>query len=196
MKKISALLLLVSILSSQLMAQNKTGKINGSVTDDKQKGIDGATVSLLRSKDAGLVKVSVTDKSGNYEFEKIADGDYILSVTVTGFQKKNSEPFTISPDQSTVTINNLQLSPVAKSLGQVTVTAKRPLIENKIDRTVVNVEAAPTNAGATALEVLEKSPGITVDNDGNISLKGKQGVIVMMDGKPTYLSATDLANVL
>ena len=88
MKKISALLLLVSILSSQLMAQNKTGKINGSVTDDKQKGIDGATVSLLRSKDAGLVKVSVTDKSGNYEFEKIADGDYILSVTVTGFQKK------------------------------------------------------------------------------------------------------------
>ena len=196
MKKISALLLLVSILSSQLMAQNKTGKINGSVTDDKQKGIDGATVSLLRSKDAGLVKVSVTDKSGNYEFEKIADGDYILSVTVTGFQKKNSEPFTISPDKSTVTINNLQLSPVAKSLGQVTVTAKRPLIENKIDRTVVNVEAAPTNAGATALEVLEKSPGITVDNDGNISLKGKQGVIVMMDGKPTYLSATDLANVL
>src|SRR5688500_7350055 len=61
---------------------------------------------------------------------------------------------------------------------------------------VVNVEAAPTNAGASALEVLEKSPGVSVSNDGNISLKGKQGVIVMMDGKPTYLSATDLANVL
>src|SRR5688500_19266606 len=61
---------------------------------------------------------------------------------------------------------------------------------------VVNVEAAPTNAGASALEVLEKSPGVTVSNDGVISLKGKQGVIVMMDGKPTYLSPADLANVL
>src|SRR5688500_16416283 len=61
---------------------------------------------------------------------------------------------------------------------------------------VVNVEAAPTNAGASALEVLEKSPGVSVSNDGVISLKGKQGVIVMMDGKPTYLSAADLANVL
>src|SRR5205085_2108408 len=71
-----------------------------------------------------------------------------------------------------------------------------PLIENKIDRTVVNVDAAPTNAGATALEVLEKSPGISVDNDGNISLKGKQGVIVMVDGKPTYLSSADLVTML
>jgi outer membrane receptor for monomeric catechols len=79
---------------------------------------------------------------------------------------------------------------------QVTVTGKRPLIENKIDRTVINVDAAPTNAGATAMEVLEKSPGISVDNDGNISLKGKAGVIVMMDGKPTYLSSADLAAVL
>ncbi|MGZ5134600.1 MAG: TonB-dependent receptor domain-containing protein [Flavitalea sp.] len=197
MKKTPLLTVLIFILySSQIFAQNKIGKISGNIKDDKQKAIDGATVSLLRSKDAVLVKVNVTDKSGNYEFEKIADGDYVISVTVTGFQKKNSEPFTISPEKTSVTVTTLALSPTAKSLGQVTVTGKRPLIENKIDRTVINVEAAPTNAGATAMEVLEKSPGITVDNDGNISLKGKQGVIVMMDGKPTYLSATDLANVL
>jgi iron complex outermembrane receptor protein len=197
MKKTPGLLFIIFVVFiGQSFAQTKIGKISGSVTDDKQKVIDGATVSLLRIKDAGLVKVSVTDKNGNYEFEKIADGDYIVSVTVTGFQKKGSEPFKISADKSLVTLNTLQLLPAAKSLGQVTVTGKRPLIENKIDRTVVNVEAAPSNAGASALEVLEKSPGITVDNDGNISLKGKQGVIVMMDGKPTYLSATDLANVL
>ncbi|RYF78961.1 MAG: TonB-dependent receptor, partial [Chitinophagaceae bacterium] len=70
------------------------------------------------------------------------------------------------------------------------------LVENKIDKMVVNVDAAPTNAGATALEVLEKSPGISVDRDGNISLKGKQGIIVLMDGKQTYLSGQDLANLL
>ncbi|MBC7826247.1 MAG: TonB-dependent receptor [Chitinophagaceae bacterium] len=197
MKKTALLfLIMLMVLTVKIFAQNKSGKISGAVTDDKQKGIDGATISLLNSKDAKLVKVDVTDKNGRYEFDKIADGSYIVSVTVTGFQKKASEPFSISADNPFVTINTLQLLPAAKSLGEVTVTGKRPLIENKIDRTVVNVEAAPTNAGASALEVLEKSPGITVDNDGNISLKGKQGVIVMMDGKPTYLSPTDLANVL
>ena len=195
-QKLTLLLVLVAVSTLQIFAQTKIGKITGTVTDESSKPIDGATVTLLRSKDAGLVKVSVTDKTGKYEFEKIADGDFIVSVTVAGFQKKNSAPFKISPENSAVTVNPVQLAPVAKNLGEVTVTGRRPLIENKIDRTVVNVDAAPSNAGATALEVLEKSPGITVDNDGNISLKGKQGVIVMMDGKPTYLSPTDLANVL
>lgn len=197
MKKAPILLVVIlHVFIGHLIAQTKSGKISGSVNDDQKKAVDGATVTLLRSKDALLVKVSLTDKRGYFEFEKIADGTYTVSVTVTGFQKKVSEPFIISPDSASVSLQAIQIVPAATSLGQVTVTGKRPLIENKIDRTVVNVEAAPTNAGATALEVLEKSPGITVDNDGNISLKGKQGVIVMMDGKPTYLSATDLANVL
>ena len=74
--------------------------------------------------------------------------------------------------------------------------AKKPLIEQKIDRTIVNVEASITNVGTSALEVLEKSPGVSIDKDGNISLKGKQGVQVYIDGRPTYLSGTDLANYL
>ena len=85
---------------------------------------------------------------------------------------------------------------MAKSVGAVTVTARKPLIEQKIDRMVVNVDAAVTNVGATALEVLEKSPGITVDKDGTISLKGKQSVQVYIDGKPAYLSGLDLVNLL
>src|ERR1700761_7271537 len=87
-------------------------------------------------------------------------------------------------------------SSTAKTLNQVTVVGKKPLIENKIDKTVVNVDASATNSGLTALEVLEKSPGVMVDNDGNVSLKGKPGVVIMIDGKPTYLSAADLSNYL
>ena len=86
--------------------------------------------------------------------------------------------------------------PLAKSIQAVTVVSKKPLIEQKLDRTIVNVDAAASNVGATALEVLEKSPGITVDKDGNISLKGKQGVQVYIDGRPSYLSGNDLANLL
>src|SRR5205085_2107183 len=73
---------------------------------------------------------------------------------------------------------------------------KRPVNEQKIDKTVVNVDASPTNTGLSALEVLEKSPGVTIDNNNNISLKGKQGVIILIDGKPTYLTGENLANFL
>jgi hypothetical protein len=178
------------------VAQSRIGKVTGTVTDHLGHGVDGATVSLLRSKDARLVKVAITSKTGFYELEKIPEGEYIIAITSAGFEKKNTEKFSITTDKPGVQINPVSLAVAAKNLKEVTVTGKPPLIENKIDRTVINVDAAPTNAGATALEVLEKSPGISVDNDGNISLKGKQGVIVMMDGKPTYLSPADLANVL
>jgi iron complex outermembrane receptor protein len=81
-------------------------------------------------------------------------------------------------------------------LKQVTVTGKRPPVQLLADRTIVNVDASVTNAGATLLEVLEKSPGITMDRNGNISLRGRQGVTIMVDGKPAQLSGTDLNNFL
>jgi iron complex outermembrane recepter protein len=195
MKNICTLLAMVC-LSASIFAQNKIGKISGNVIDDKQNSVEAATVTLLRNKDKGLSKVGVTDKAGSFEFENIAEGEYIVSVTAAGFGKINSKPFTITTTSPAVKLDAFQLSPAAKTLGDVTVTGKRPFIETKIDKTVVNVEASPTNAGATAMEVLEKSPGIMVSNDGIISLRGKAGVIVMMDGKPSFLSPADLANLL
>jgi hypothetical protein len=109
--------------------------------------------------------------------------------------KQTSLPFDLDSGSSfSVPVFTVHKS--ATAMAGVTVQATRPMIENKIDKMVVNVDASPTNAGATAMEVLEKSPGITVDRDGNISLKGKQGIIVLMDGKQTYLSGQDLANLL
>jgi iron complex outermembrane recepter protein len=81
-------------------------------------------------------------------------------------------------------------------LQQVTVTSKRPPVQLFPDKTIVNVDATVTNTGATLLEVLEKSPGITIDRNGNISLKGKQGVLIMFDGKPSQVSGADLNNLL
>jgi iron complex outermembrane recepter protein len=93
-------------------------------------------------------------------------------------------------------LKTIELIPQAKAISGVTVTAKKPFIEQKAGKTVLNVEASPTNSGLNALELLEKSPGVTVDNDGNISLKGKQGVTILIDGKPTYMSGADLAALL
>ncbi|MBC7902772.1 MAG: TonB-dependent receptor [Gemmatimonadaceae bacterium] len=192
MKKfITALTFLFSMLF--VSAQEKSGKITGQVTDHESKPLEGATVQLLKADNKSLIKVSVTNKTGNFEMEKLASGKYILSVTAVGHALLTTA---VELNGKDLNVPAIRLQQSSKELGGVTVVGKRPLVEQKIDRTVINVEAAPTNAGASALEVLEKSPGISVSNDGAISLKGKQGVIVMMDGKQTYLSATDLANLL
>ncbi|HEY6899108.1 MAG TPA: outer membrane beta-barrel family protein, partial [Puia sp.] len=145
--------------------------------------------------DSVAKKVVLTDKSGQYRFENIPSGKYILSITHIGYTGY-SQPLEISKAKPALSIPLIVLQPAGSSLGQVIVVGKRPPIENKIDKMVVNVDASPTNGGLNALEVLEKSPGVTVDNDGNVSLKGKQGVKIMIDGKPTYLSPQDLSNYL
>jgi len=177
-------------------AQEKIGKISGTVTDAAGKPVEAATVQILKADNKALVKAAVTGRQGDYEIEKLVAGKYIVSVSAVGFVTTASAITEISASKTTAAVPAIKLAAGTTELGGVTVTGRRPLVEQKIDRMVINVEAAPTNAGSTAMEVLEKSPGVSVSNDGAISLKGKQGVIVMMDGKPTYLSPADLATVL
>ncbi len=177
-------------------AQNSAGQIKGSVIDGNARTIESSTIALLKAEDSSVVKISVADKSGNFSFEGIKYGKYLVMISAVGHNKGYSSTIELADGKSQVSVGPIELVPAAKSLGGVTVTSRRPLIEQKIDRTVVNVEASATNVGATALEVLEKSPGITVDKDGNISLKGKQGVQVYIDGRPSYLSGADLASLL
>ena len=184
------------MLTGSLHAQDKAGKISGTIHAANNVLISSATVQLLKEPSKKTVKIIAVDKAGNYAFENISKGNYSLLFTALGYENKAVAPFSVSASKPLVEIPPVQLAVQKKTLAAVTVVSNKPFIEQKIDRMVVNVDASPTNAGATALEVLEKSPGVTVDNDGNISLKGKAGVIVMMDGKPTYLSAADLANVL
>jgi iron complex outermembrane receptor protein len=196
MKKILSLLALSVLIKVSAFGQANTGKVTGTVIDGNTRTIESATITLLRIKDSSVAKMAVAGKTGSFSFEAVPAGQYVVSVTAVGHTKAFSEAFTITADKQNITLKTIELVPAAKSLGVVTVTSKKPLIEQKVDRTIVNVEASVTNVGNSALEVLEKSPGVTVDKDGNISLKGKQGVVVMIDGRPSYLSGPDLANML
>ncbi|HET6995122.1 MAG TPA: TonB-dependent receptor, partial [Chitinophagaceae bacterium] len=197
MRKIIALLIVVlTALSFSSYGQSRSGKVNGTVIDGSTKIIESATITLHRVKDSSVAKMSVADKTGKFVFEGIADGKYFVSISAVGHQKGYSEAFEITPTHSNVVLKTIELIPQATSLGGVSVSAKKPLIEQKPGKTVINVDASPTNAGLNVLELLEKSPGVSVDNDGNISIKGKQGVLILIDGKQTYMSGADLANLL
>lgn len=187
------LLILLTLSNFRTQAQ---GKITGQITDNKGKIVEFATITLLQAKDSSLVKGALADANGTFEFEKIKFGSYLVAITQLGYQKFYTPKFSLSSENPSIKLSNLILIEESKELSEVVVTAKKPFIEQQIDKTVVNVENSVVSAGSTAIEILEKSPGVTVDKDGNISLKGKQNVMVMLDGKPTYMSSSDLANML
>jgi iron complex outermembrane recepter protein len=191
-KLITFLILLIAVFESNA----QKGAIKGSITDKQGKIVEFATVTLLKSKDSTLVKGALADANGNFEIEKINNGTYLLGITQVGYEKFQTPIFNITDETPAINFKEIKLSEATKNLNEVVVKSQKPFIEQLIDRTVVNVENSIVSAGSNALEVLEKSPGITVDQDGKISLKGKQNVLIYVDDKPTYMSQTDLANLL
>lgn len=194
-KTLFLLTLALSTLSFVSMGQSNTS-VKGNVTDKQGKPAEAVTVTVLLAKDSSAVKLQSTDKSGNFEFLDLSFGRFLLLYSSVGHENAYSESFELSAANASVQLPSIQLNQASKEMEAVTVVHRKAFIEQKIDKTVVNVDAAVTNVGATALEVLEKSPGVMVDKDGNISLKGKQSVMVMMDGRPTYLTGEQLANLL
>ncbi|WPU94470.1 outer membrane beta-barrel family protein [Mucilaginibacter sabulilitoris] len=192
-------LLLVAISWSTSFAQDgKSGgtKVSGSLSNEQGKPMDYATVSLLRATDSTVVKGALSNDNGVYTFDRINAGKYIVKATAVGYEKAATKPFVVSENTATVAAPALSMKAGNTTLNTVTITAAKPLIERKIDRTVMNVENSVLAAGNTAMEILAKAPGVTVDKDDNISLKGKQGVTVMINDKLTYLTAAQLATLL
>jgi len=195
--KIFYFTILLLLSTAVLFAQSaKQTKVSGSLLDEQGKPLDYATVSLLKAQDSSIVKGTLSGQAGDYLFDHVNSGSYIVRATVVGYQKVASKPFTITEGSPSVIIPALLMRPGSKSLATVTVTSSKPLIERKIDRTVMNVENSVLAAGNTALEILERAPGVSVDKDDNISLKGKQGVTVMINDKLTYLTSAQLATLL
>jgi hypothetical protein len=176
-------------------AQAPNGKISGTILDDAKKPLDGATVILLTAKDSAVVSTQLAKLDGSFAFQNLKNNTYIIKATFIGYKNYLSGPVVLN-QQKPVSLPAFTLSPTGKALNEVSVTAKKSYVQQKIDRTVVNVGALISNTGANALEVLSKSPGVQVDADGNITFKGKSGVLVMIDDKPTYLSAANLATYL
>jgi hypothetical protein len=166
--------------------------LNGKLIASDSKSLDGATIYLLKAGDSTVVKTAIADGNGAYQFQKITSGSYKLTVMLMGYQTYKGATFALDQDK----INQpITLQATTTTLSQVSITAQRPFVQQKIDRTVVNPEALISNAGGTALEVLEKAPGVIVDQNGAVSLKG-QGVTIFVDDKPLYLSGADLESYL
>lgn len=175
-------------------ATARTGGLSGKVTDESGKALRFANVILLRSKDSALIRTELTNEKGEYGLTLLPDGSYIIRVNLVGYSVYNSSPIDISGN--TTTLPDIILRSATNELKEVAVRAQKQFVEVHSDKLVVNVENSIVNAGGSVLDVLAHSPGVTVDQNDNISLKGKQGVNVMINGKVQPISGQDLANLL
>ncbi len=182
-------MLLLLLTASTFFTQAQ--KVTGIAKDENGSPLVGTTVSLHRAVDSVVIKLAVSKENGGYAFSGISEGNYKVSASNVGYKTVFSAVFSVGASE--VIVPELILSKLATALSNVTVTATKPMVEVKADRTILNVEGTINATGSNALELLRKSPGVSLDKDENISLAGKNGVQVYIDGRVTPLSGTDLA---
>lgn len=184
------LLFIFLFLYSNAIGQEPAKRSIRVIVQDEQKNIiPGSTVRLL-NKDSVVIHSGAANASGTIVFLDLPAGKYRVRASGTGYEEAQSSWIDLEINTSFSDI--IVLKSKARELKDVIVDSKKPSIQFLPDKTVINPEASITNAGASLMDVLEKSPGITVARDGNIIMKGKPAVTVMIDGKPTQMSGADL----
>ncbi len=167
--------------------------IRGKVLDENNEPVSFANIILNLSMDSSMVKLEYTDDNGVFEFPSVENGDYFLTVSYVGYKEFNL-PVMVAGDNKD--LGTISLEVVSNELKEVTVSATRPILEVKPDKLIFNVEGSVNAQGNDGLELLRKAPGVVIDNNDNISLAGKSGVRIFIDGKPSPLGGEDLANFL
>ena len=192
------LLILLLITANFLTAQNQfNGNISLRVLNDRKIPLENTSASLIISKDSSLYKTGISDKNGLVEFSYVKPGNYLVKISAANFEEKYSLLIPVDETNSNISLPDMVMEVnKASQLKAVTVTAKKPFIQKLGDRLVVNVENSIVSAGSSAMDVLERSPGVNIDQNDAISLRGRQGVIIMIDGKPSPMTGADLANYL
>ena len=187
---------LIGTITSFAQTSIQTGQATGKLLDETGKPMMYATVSLLNAKDSSLVQGAITNDNGVYTLNRVKVGTYVVKAGMIGYKNVASDPFDVGKNSQTVVVPNITMQPMTRALSVVNITSVKPLVEQKPDRIVVNVANSVLAAGNSAMDILERVPGVTIDKDDNISLRGKQGVTVMINDKLTYLSTAQLATLL
>jgi outer membrane receptor protein involved in Fe transport len=173
------------------------GKISGVVLDSiTKKPLDYATVAVFRSKGKVPLNGAVTDAKGTFKLNDMKIGKYKIVISFIGYPSKTIDPVETTPAKPDFNMGTILVAPSGKALKAVNVVGDPPVIENKIDKIVFNAERDITSAGGNATDVLRKVPLVSVDINGNVSLRGDQNVKVLINGKPSGAMANNLADVL
>lgn len=189
-------MLALGTIKTFAQTSTQSNQVTGKLLDELGKPIMYATVSLLNIKDSTLVQGAVSNENGVYTLTRVKDGRYVVKADMIGYKNMVSDPVFVGKDSRNDVVPDITMQPVTNILNVVNITSGKPLVEQKSDRIVLNVANSVLAAGNSAMDILERAPGVSLDKDDNISLRGKQGVTLMINDKLTYLTPGQLATLL
>jgi len=194
------LIFCVSIVTNITFAQSHTGnddipadgKIEGFVYEKESgKPIEFANIVIYNLKDSSLVTGGITDRNGYFNIDKIKYGKFYIEINFIGYGKHSIPQVTIKPDHKNINLGKIYLTINAEMLSEVSIEADMNQVDYKLDRKVINVNQDIMSSGATAVEALENVPSVTTDIDGNVSLRGTESFLVLVDGRPYPIQGSE-----
>jgi hypothetical protein len=190
------ILFMFSALNFHAMELNegilKEGKITGVIVDDAtEKPVEYASIALYLKENNELITGTISDFEGHFKIEKVKVGDYYLLITFIGYTELKTDIFTIDADNKSLNLGIIRIGSLAKELEEFNVVGEKAPIEYRIDKKIINVDKQLTSEAGSAIDILENVPSVQVDVEGNVTLRGSSGFLVLIDGKPTLLDPTD-----
>lgn len=168
------------------------GVITGRILEESTNSpMEYVNVAVYRKSDSTLVTGTITDTDGYFNLKKIQPGEYFVNISFLGFEKKTISSIVIKVSNTTNDLGVIHLSPESSQISEVSVVGEKSKIEYKIDKRVINADKYLTSQGGTAVNVLENTPSVQVDPQGNITLRGSSDYIVLINGKPTVTKGSD-----
>ena len=151
--------------------------------------IDFADVFLFRTGETQPVKQTFPDKQGIFGFTDVSDGSYILMVRLVGYDVYASQPLAVT-GQARMNLGDVRLEPLETGLAEVEVVAEKRQLVYKLDKKVVEASSNMMGSGGSAVDILENTPSIRVDAEGEVTFRGSSGFLVYIDGKPSVFTGT------
>ncbi|QHV94563.1 TonB-dependent receptor [Spirosoma endbachense] len=184
--------ILTGFLSACFTSFGQLGELKGRVTDGNQKPVEYATALVLSAADSSMVKGGLTDTTGRFAINSLPLGAYRLRITALGFASFTSQFIMVSSHESVMDVGSIRLTAESKNLGEIIVKGERPVVEQSMGKLVLNVTNSFFKTATNALDVLRRAPGLLVNQDGAISVKGQYTPVVYIDGKQLPLTADEL----
>ena len=171
---------------------DKGGVIKGIILDALSKQpMEFANIAIYNSGDSTLIGGGITNAKGEFEIIGLSEGNYFLEAQFIGFEKTKKEDVVLNGANNKFDSGEIMLAPASIAMEDINVTAEKAAVEFKLDKKVVNVSQVISAVGGTAVDVLENTPSVQVDIEGNVTLRGSSSFTVLIDGRPSVLSGSD-----
>lgn len=182
--------------SISCVAQTNVLQLKGQVLDFSNSPVPFASVALLSPLDSSKVKIGSTDKDGKFLIKEILPGKYLLLTSAVGYNNKYSSILELYAGNPQLLDFKLVMTELVHSMGEVTISARKPAIQVKADKIILNVAASINSTGLTVFELLRKAPGVRIIGEDNVMISGKSGLLLYLDGNQIDLKGKDLADFM